>query len=135
MAQNDKKKITIRKPRRSVANGPIPVKRSRSASAPHVVDLKSAEPVPIITASSAASATRATKASAAQGVWPFKLYRKIALSFVLFVLICLGVVSYFAFVKLDISVKPKITPVAAAASFSIYDRPETYSLPRKVFLD
>jgi hypothetical protein len=44
-------------------------------------------------------------------------------------IIILSVVGYFALVRLDIKVVPKVLPIAAKASFTIYDRPDNYTLP------
>ncbi len=118
------KKVPVRRSRRVSADGPISVKRARSTSTPHILDLSSEEvkisAAPIIHAApSYDSAERS----------PLRLYKKIAVTFIVFAVLTLAVVSYFAMVRLDINVTPRVTPIAAAANFTVYDRPETYELP------
>lgn len=61
--------------------------------------------------------------------WPFRLYRRIAVSFVVLSLIALGAVGYFAFVRLDIGITPRQTAVEGTTTFKVYDRPADYTVP------
>ncbi len=118
------KKVPVRRSRRVSADGPIAVKRRRNSQTGHILDLSSEEvkitAAPIIHAApSYDSAERS----------PLRLYKKIAVTFIIFAILTLAVVSYFAMVRLDINLTPRVTPIAAAANFTVYDRPETYELP------
>ncbi len=61
--------------------------------------------------------------------WTFRLYRKIAVSFVVLSLVALAAVGYFAVVRLDIAVTPRETAVEGTTSFKVYDRPADYAVP------
>ena len=120
------KKTPIRRTRKSSSNGVIKVKRSTSVKTAHVVDLSGspeAISVPIIQAMPAEHRPRTSNRS------PLRLYKKIALTFIIFAILTLGIIAYFAFVRLEIDVTPKVMPVAANAEFSVYDRPQNTTLP------
>lgn len=61
--------------------------------------------------------------------WSSRLYRNIALTFVILSLLSLGLVVYMTFIRLDIIVEPEVQAVDAKATFKVYDRPEDYQLP------
>ena len=63
------------------------------------------------------------------GRWPFAVYKRIAVTFVVLAVLSLAAVAYVSFVRLDIAVVPTQQPVEAAASFKAFDRPADYQLP------
>lgn len=71
----------------------------------------------------------ADKVQNTRSSWSFRLYRKIAVSFVILSIIAVGAVGYFSFVRLDIAVTPRQTAVEGTVSFKVYDRPADYSVP------
>lgn len=71
----------------------------------------------------------ADKVSQAPGRWPFRIYRNIAGTFVALSVLVLIAVAYFAFVRLDIAVTPKLTAIQGTSKFKVYDRPADYSVP------
>lgn len=119
------KKVPIKRTRKISQDGVIPIKRSRSSNGAHVVDLSSGPEeiaVPAIQVIASAPARQSSRS-------PLRLYKKIALTFVIFAVLTLAIISYFAMVKLEIDITPKVSSVAAAAEFSVYDRPDNFELP------
>jgi hypothetical protein len=128
MIEPKKKKITTRRVPRRTTNGAISVKRRLNEETPHIINLKK----PIINhlelsnnQASVIPAKLAFKKSSAAS----HLYKKLSITFIVLAIIILSVVGYFALVRLDIKVVPKVLPIAAKASFTIYDRPDNYTLP------
>lgn len=119
------KKVPIKRTRKSSVDGKITVKRSRTSGGTHVVDLSS-EPEQIVVPAIQVMASVPPRHSSAS---PLRLYKKIALTFIIFAVLTLAIISYFAMVKLEIDITPKVSPVAAAAEFSVYDRPDNFELP------
>ncbi len=119
------KKVSIKRTRKSSVDGAIPVKRSRSVNGAHIVDLSS-EPEQIAVPAIQVITSVPPRHSSAS---PLRLYKKIALTFIVFAVLTLAIISYFAMVKLEIDITPKVSSVAAAAEFSVYDRPENFELP------
>lgn len=133
MTVNETRKVTVRRTRRSV-QGNIVVKHRRTNSTKHVVDLN--QP-PIIDEPESEIISHQSDSDPVvfyNKSWPFNFYRKVALSFIVLAVVILGVVAYFAMVRLDIKVKSSIMPVEAEATFSIYDRPTNFSLPANSIL-
>lgn len=128
MIEAEKKKVTVRRSRRASGAGTVTVKRRRVAETPHVVDLKHpvySEPKTTIAVPDHVEFT----GSGISSSWPFGAYKKIALTFIILAIGVLGLVAYFAAVRLDITVVPKVKAVTGQASFMIYDRPQDYTIP------
>ncbi len=138
MTEIKKKKITVRKPRKRATEGAIKISRKRPAS-DHVVDLKTSSTVagaimPERTGYELPLDREVEVPVTTAPRWPFSIYKKIAVSFIVVVLLGLAAVSYFALVKLEVVIKPRVEAVTAAAPFTIYDRPDTYTLPAGAIL-
>ncbi|MCX6792670.1 MAG: hypothetical protein NTY12_01465 [Candidatus Falkowbacteria bacterium] len=125
----EKRKVPVRRTRR-VASGNITVKKQLDDETIHVVNLKK----PLVSARVIEEPIMRTPTSVGPGHWSFRLYRKIAISFILVAIAILGLVAYFATVKLEIDITPKVVAVKASSSFEVYDRPETYTLPASSIL-
>lgn len=129
-----KKKLPVSRPRRSTS-GNIAVKKNLSEGETiHVVNLKKPLVSERVVEQPVFSLDPARPTTVAKGHWSLKLYRKLALTFILVAVVILMVVAYFAAVKLDITVTPKVTAVKASSVFTIYDRPENFSLPASSIL-
>lgn len=120
-----RKKVPVK--RRASARGTIKVQRAAPSEAVHVVNLRH-EPMNQ-SRDEVYSPAIITPPQTLAPRWSFKAYRRIALPFVILVVLALGAVGYFALVRLDITVVPKVNAVEANTSFSVYDRPESYELP------
>lgn len=58
-----------------------------------------------------------------------RIYSRISLSFVFLSLLCLVIVMYVTYVRLDILITPQVKQVEAKTNFTIYDRPDNYEVP------
>ncbi len=159
MPETKKKKPAVRKtvkPRVKKDDGTIKVKRSRSkAASEHVLDLsdhlnltttptgwavdpygkeetETSETIPTPSVSlfddPVVRQTIDDKVGSS-GRWPFAVYKRIAVTFVVLSLLSLAAVAYVTFVRLDINVVTKQQNVEASTSFNVYDRPESFELP------
>ncbi len=61
--------------------------------------------------------------------WSSRLYRNIAVTFVVLSIASLALVAYLTYIRLDIIVEPMVSVVNAKTTFKVYDRPEDYELP------
>lgn len=126
MNEHEEKKVPVRRSRKKSEAGNIPVKRRRSSQTAHVVNLKEPvavpEPIP-------APFYQETVIPKKTLPFALRLYKRIALTFIIGAVLVLGAVAYFATVKLDVAVIPKVKPLNATAAFNVYDRPESYELP------
>ncbi len=129
MADQEQKKVPVRRSRKKSDAGTITVKHRRTKSATHLVNLKEStlDSPPLETPTY--QETVVPKQGKQAMPFALRLYKRIALSFVIIAVLVLAAVAYFATVKLDIVVTPKVMPVNATASFNVYDRPESYELP------
>jgi len=122
------KKVTTRRPRRTVATK-VPIKRSHDEDVINVINLKQPFINEVASNKPSFDIGPAEEPTTKNWHWSFKLYRKLALSFILVAVLILGVVAYFALVKLEIIVTPRVMPVQAKSTFTIYDRPGSFNLP------
>jgi len=129
MAEQENKKVTVRRSRKKSETGTITVKHRRTKSASHLVNLKEGSFAPAPFEAPIYQETVAPKQPKQALPFALRIYKRIAVSFVIVAVLVLAAVAYFATVKLDIAVTPKVMPVNATAMFSVYDRPETYELP------
>lgn len=123
-----KRKVPIRRSR-ATSDGNINVKHQTSDETIHVVNLKKPLVSERIIERPVFNINQQDDYSPEPRHWSFKLYRKIALSFVLIAVILLGAVAYFVGTKLEVVITPRVMPVNASSNFSVYDRPASYNLP------
>ncbi len=130
MVEGKEKKIKVAKPRQKNISGEIKVKRSKKSivtPVEHVIDLSPMQPAPIYDEPLVRQTIEQKINDSVR--WPFVLYRRIALTFVILSLIALAAVAYISLVKVDITVSPRATTVEAQTIFKVYDRPESYDVP------
>jgi len=128
MPTKEIKKVPIRRPRRST-KASVAVKRNLSEETIHVVNLKKPLASERVIERPTFDIRQKDEPMPEIKHWSFKLYRKIAIPFILVAIVILAVVAYFAMVKLEVVVTPKVMPIKASSSFSVYDRPDNFNLP------
>lgn len=130
----EKRKVTVRRTRRA-PSGSIPInKHLNDDETIHVVNLKKPLSSVKVVEESITNNYRSVGLESNNNHWSFKLYRKIAVSFIVMVVFILALVAYFAAVKLEIVVTPRVMPLQASSVFEIYDRPENFNLPSSSIL-
>ncbi len=131
MPENENKKPKAVRPRRKASAGAIKVSRpKRKAEAEHVIDLKTQPLVSIPPINEPLPNPVGYEAfEGPVNQWPFGAYRKIAVTFIILSVLSLAAVAYFSLIKLDIVVVPSMEAAKANATFTVYDRPESYTVP------
>jgi hypothetical protein len=129
-----KKKPTVKRPRKKTTATAVKVTRSRKVSSlpdKNLLDLTTSLPPMVSEVSEefifpepeqSNIITKPTR-------WSSRLYSRISLSFVILSLLCLGVVVYATYMRLEITVVPKVKNVEAKTNFTVFDRPEDYEVP------
>lgn len=127
----EKKKPTIKRPRKKSVQTTVKVTRSRKTSPTpekNFLDLTSAIPFQpaeeptFIPENSSKEVVRPPRRSS-------RIYSRISVSFVILSLLCLCIVIYVTYIRLDITIMPRVKTVEAKTTFSVFDRPENYEVP------
>ncbi|QQS60618.1 hypothetical protein IPN41_01430 [Candidatus Falkowbacteria bacterium] len=133
----EKKKPTVRRPRKkttkTTSKSTVKVTRSRKVSAvsdKNILDLSSPFSAPIVEDFVLPEVQPLEpQVIAPPSRFTSRLYRRISVPFVVLSLLFLGLVIYVTFIRLDITIVPKVKSVETKTNFTVYDRPEDYEVP------
>jgi len=129
----EKKKPTVKRPRKKTTKTTVKVTRSRKVSRAqdsNLLDLSNAFSTPVVEESVFPELLQPEPPIIAQPTrWSSRLYSRISVPFVVLSLLFLGLVLYATFIRLDITIVPRVKTVEAKTNFTVYDRPEDYEVP------